>query len=273
MEYERKGSGAIIHVHVKDEVQHIKASQAHRAASLGALVKRFGEYEPAQAKDVKPREPEPVRPDAPRWAEYKQQKDQHRELGNVKQREIETAIATERKALRERQFAERKQVFSGDWRGHGRELNLLRSVLAAKQAAEQAELQDKVKRLRKQYKREQFPSYEQWLEQQGMAIEAQAWRYQSRENAAVGTEQTPAKPVDIRAMSHVIDGDVVKYQRDNDTKFIDYGKKVVFNKLDEDSVLAGLQLAQQKWQRGFVVTGNDAYLQQCARLAGTTSSI
>ncbi|WP_312283852.1 TraI/MobA(P) family conjugative relaxase [Candidatus Igneacidithiobacillus taiwanensis] len=268
MQYDPKGGGAVIHVQIGDEQQTIKASQASRQASLGNLEKRFGKFQPpAKEPGIKVREPEPLRPDAPQWSEYRKAKDEHYRAYKERKAILQQQIAKARQELRETQKRERREVFSGKWRGHGAELNLLRSVVAAKQAAQRAELEDWVKQQRKQHGIDPFPTYEKWLEQQGLVLEAHAWRYQERENVAVGKEHTPAIPRDIRAMTPVIDGDVVRYKKDNDLKFTDYGQKIVFDKTDRDSVLAGLQLSQQKWPGGFIVTGSDEYLQQCAKLA------
>ncbi len=268
MSYEPKGGGAVIHIRIGNEQQTIKASTASRQASLATLEKRFGKFEPAHnATTPKPREPEPLRPDAPKWIEYRKARDEHYRNYKQQKAELEQQIAKERQELRDKQKREREQIFSGNWRGHGKQLNVLRSVIAARQAAERAELQEKIQRRRKAIRIERFPDYEKWLENNGLVTEASRWRYQDRENAAIGSEPTPATPRDIRSMAYVVTDDAVLYQRGGDTKFADYGQKIVFSRTDRDSVLAGLQLAQAKWPKGFTVHGSQEYLQQCARLA------
>ena len=76
-------------------------------------------------------------------------------------------IEREKKALYERQREERKKIFTGSWKGRGVALNALRSVLAAKQARERGEIQDRIKTLRKQFSKESlscfFPDFEEWV--------------------------------------------------------------------------------------------------------------
>lgn len=65
--YERKGSGAVLWI---GDVP-VKASSADRGATLAALQKRLGEFQPAAPAEAMPAFPaKPIKATAPRWGEY-----------------------------------------------------------------------------------------------------------------------------------------------------------------------------------------------------------
>lgn len=271
--YEKKGSGALLYV----GDQPIKASTADRNASLAKLEKRFGSYEPATSQlEVREREIEPLRPESAQrgWPDYQKASKEHYERKNAAWSELRQRNETDRKSLTDKQRHERKEVLGRKWRWKGNELNVMRSVMAAKHAAEKAELKDMQGQervaLRKQY--EVFPYYEKWLAQERSAERAQEWRYQR--DRAVGTEgpPQPAMPKDIRAFVHEIHGAEVRYSRKNErtagVSFVDKGPRIsIYDWRSQDSLLAALQLSQAKWGGGFTVTGHDEYKAACVRLA------
>jgi hypothetical protein len=282
MRYERKGSGALLYV----DDQPIKASTADRNASLAKLEKRFGTFQEAAAQiEIKEREIEPLRPEssAKGWDDYAKARREHYERKNAARDELRRVIDSERKQLTERQKQERKEVLGGRWRGKGVELNTMRSVLAAQQAAEKADLQDRHRQAREQVREEfrDFSYYEKWLAEERTPSRAQEWRY-GRDQAA-GMEgpgqgvdegqQQKAASADIRAFAHEIYGGAVYYSRRADlgaggVSFVDSGRRIdIYDWRSSDSLLAALQLSAQKWGQGFTVTGNDEYKAVCVRLA------
>ncbi|MGA9130162.1 MAG: TraI/MobA(P) family conjugative relaxase [Terracidiphilus sp.] len=280
MRYERKGSGALLYI----DDQPIKASTADRNASLAKLEKRFGPFEAAAARlEVKEREIEPLRPESvPKgWGDYAKARREHYEQKNAARDELSQVIDTERKQLAERQKQERKDTLSGRWRGKGAELNTMRSVLAAQQAAEKAELQDRHVQARAQVREQfkEFPYYEKWLAEERNPSRAQEWRYGRDQVAGIegpghdrGQPQK-AVPADIRAFVHEIHGESVYYSRRagqgaGGVSFVDSGPRInIYDWRSQDCLLAALQLSAQKWGGGFTVTGNDEYKAACVRLA------
>ena len=279
MRYEKKGSGALIFV---GEVP-VKASSADRAASLGALQKRLGPYEPPQAiRKVAERAPEPVQEARPMagWNDYAKARKTH----YAEKRETVAALRRkheqERIELARQQKQRRAAELGGSWRGKGVALNALRSVMAFEQAAEKAVLRERQKQERatvsKRYS--PYPDFEQWQRQQHYPERAEQWRY--RESAEPeagqvrGTVTEPARPCDIRAFTAEIHADQVHYTKagraagGGGVSFVDRGQQIdIYDWRDPESLTAALQLSAQKWPQGFVVTGSDEYKEAVVRLA------
>jgi len=270
MRFERKGSGAVLWV--GDVV--VKASTAGRDCSLSALEKRLGDFTPARDL-APPRElaPEPVEPAAKGWKTYIverrvhfEEKTQQRELAREEQRRRWEETL-------ERHREERREVLRGDWRGKRLELNALRSLLAARQAQEKAELRER-HQLDREMQRERFrtwPPFEEWLRERGSPELADEWRFRDRTPARmVGDHEDPARPRDIRAFSAEVRGWEVHYGRADEpgggTSFVDRGREIRIHDLGRESVLAALQLSAQKWGT-FQVFGSDQYKRLCVDLA------
>jgi hypothetical protein len=279
MRYERKGSGAILYVND----QPMKASTADRNAGLSKLEQRFGPYEPARDSiAIKERAAEPVQQKAVslEWGDYQKAWRESNERRNAARNALRQKIEIERKELRERQRHERAGALGlktnrhsrGKWQGRGNELNILRSVLAAKNAAEREQLKDAHSRelsaLRS--KHPAFPTFEMWLAQERNAQKAKDWRYRNDQAAGVEGPPQQATPRDIRSFSYTVIGAEIHYSRGADVgaAFVDKGKRIdIHDWRDRDSLLAALQLSQAKWGAGFVVTGGDEYKAACVRLA------
>ncbi|ASD84767.1 polyprotein (plasmid) [Burkholderia gladioli pv. gladioli] len=174
--YERKGSGAIIWI---GDVP-VKASSADRGATLAALQKRLGEFQPAAPADALPTLPaKPIKATAPRWAEYIAARRAHYQAKNATQIRLREKHELEREGVSERQHVERTDIMAGKWRGKGKELNVLRSVMAADQAAMRLRMQDRQRDERRRFQERfrPFPSYEDWLRSELSPEAADQWRY------------------------------------------------------------------------------------------------
>ncbi len=279
MRYEKKGNGALIFV---GEIP-VKASSADRSASLGALQKRLGPYEPPQARTkVAERVPEPVQEARPMagWNDYAKARKTHyaekREAVEALRRKHEQ----ERIELAQRQKQRRAEELGGSWRGKGVALNAMRSVIAFEQASEKAELRERQKQERvtvsKRYP--PYPDFEQWQQQQRYPERAEQWRYRESAEPETGTVRgpvtEPARPRDIRAFTAEIHADQVHYTKaeraagGGGVSFVDKGQQIdIYDWRDPESLTAALQLSAQKWPQGFVVTGGDEYKDAVVRLA------
>ncbi|MGC9128356.1 MAG: TraI/MobA(P) family conjugative relaxase [Acidithiobacillus sp.] len=279
MRYEKKGSGALIFV---GEVP-VKASSADRSASLGALQKRLGPYEPSQARTkVAERVPEPVQEAQPKagWKEYAKARKTHYEQKRAAVEALRRKHEQERTELARRQKERRAEELGGSWRGKGVALNAMRSVIAFEQAAEKAELRERQKQeraaLNKRYP--PYPDFEQWQRQQRHPELAEQWRYRESAEPEAGTVRgpvaEPVRPRDIRAFTAEIHADQVHYTKveraggGGGVSFVDRGQQIdIYDWRDPESLTAALQLSAQKWPLGFVVTGSDEYKDAVVRLA------
>jgi len=251
MRFERKGSGAVLWI--GDVV--VKASTAGRDCSLSALEKRLGDFAPA--RDLAPAKqlaPEAVEPAAKGWKTYTVERRVHFEE-KTRQRELLREEQGRRwEQMLDRHRDERREGLGGDWRGRRLDLNALRSMLAARQAQEKAELRER-HQLDRERLRERFPTwppFEEWLRQRGSPELADEWRFRDRTPAGiVGDREDPARPRDIRAFTAEVRGWEVHYGRADEpsggTSFVDRGREIRIHDLRRESVLAALQLSAQKW--------------------------
>lgn len=273
MRFERKGSGAVLWV--GDVV--VKASTAGRDCSMAALENRLGDFTPArETVVVRPMPPAPLEPAAKGWSAYIAEKEaryvnrkQERELLREQQRRgWEEMLARHR--------VERHECFEGDWRGRRDALNAARSMLAARQAQEKAELRER-QQAERAVSRERlgpWPPYEKWLRDRGSQELADKWRFRDRAPAMiVGDRPDPARPHDIRAFTAEARGWEVLYRRLDAAarapSFVDRGGEIRIHDLGRDSVLAALQLSAQKWG-SFQIFGSDDYKRLCVDLAATS---
>ncbi|WP_082337838.1 TraI/MobA(P) family conjugative relaxase [Xanthomonas vasicola] len=275
--YERKGSGAVIWI---GDVP-VKASSADRGATLAALEKRLGEFQPAAPAEVLPTPlVKPIKVTAPRWAEYIAARRAHYQAKNAAQIRLREKHELERQGVNERQQAERTDITAGTWRGKGKELNIIRSVLAAEQAAMRLRMQERQRDERRRFQERfrPFPSYEDWLRSELSPEAADQWRYRNH-----GPDEIPARIVgdirvdpvetrrrkDLRDFVAEIHGDRVAYHLAGRVSpaFVDRGDRIdVHDAADEAAILAALQLSAEKWGT-FQVTGSEAYKARCASLA------
>lgn len=272
MRYERVGSGAVLFV---NEVG-VKASRADRAASLSKLERRLGAFAPSAERQVVKRAPEAMGQVAPGWPQYIAGR---RAYGAEKAHAhdaLKQRQEAERKALMVRHQREREDVLQGRWKGRGELRNALESILAARRAGEQAEMRER-QREERTAQRERFPPYpdlEQWLRQQEYPELAEQWRYRASEVQHLrGDFADPAKPRDIRDYAPAVQGQHVLYVKrdparpDAGAAFVDKGSEIdVYAWRERASVLAALQLAEQKWG-SFEVNGRAQFKALCVELA------
>ena len=279
MEYRLRGAGAVLLVGETP----VKPSDVDRKLGLKSLEKRWGAFEPpgpAIEKKAAPA-PEPVHETAKDlgFGAYAKARRLHVASRKEAKDALNRRIERERKALYERQREERKNVFAGSWKGRGAALNALRSVLAAKQARERAEIQDRIKILRKQFSTESpscfFPDFEEWVRKTRGNQAADRYRY-SGKTREIPAEIRPDEPVreknpeprDIRDYLPEVVGREVRYSNaQGKTAFIDSGPKIRVVDPSDASVLAALQLARQKYGKGLVVSGPKEFQDQAIRLA------
>ena len=275
--YERKGSGAVIWI---GDVA-VKASSADRSATLAALQKRLGEFQPAAPADALPiLSAKPIKATAPRWAEYIAARRAHYQAKNATQIRLRGKHELERQGVAERQRVTWTDITAGKWRGNGGGLNALRSVLAAEQAAMRLRMRERQRDERRGFQERfrPFPSYEAWLRSELSPEAADKWRYRDHE-----PDEIPARIVgvirvdpvetrrrkDLRDFVAEIHGDRVAYHLVGrlSPAFVDRGDRIdVHDEADEAAILAALQLSAEKWG-AFQVTGSEAYKARCARLA------
>jgi len=269
MRFEKKGSGALLWV----GEQPVKASAAGRDCSMSALRKRLGEFEPGHAipprRAVPPRPLEPSAPLLPVYLEKRHQHYQERDTGKVRSVENQRE---EWRGLVERHRTERAEIFRGSWRGKGALLNALRSVVAARQAQEKADIRERQKLDRITLRRDKgrFPSYEEWLSRDNRD-RGDEWRHRARRPATIeGTTFEKPIPRDIRAFSAVLDGSKVHYHLTGSRgapAFTDRGKTIdIHDTRRRESVLAALQLSAQKWGT-ISVRGDEKFRRTCVELA------
>ena len=279
MEYRLRGAGAVLLVGEKPT----KPSNVDRKLGLKALEKRWGAFEPP-GPDIEKKEapvPEPVNDTSKAlgFGDYAKARHLHYAGRKEAKDELNRRIEQERKALYERQRQERQQTFAGSWKGRGTELNALRSVLAAQQAGASAELQDRIKELRKEFSTEYspgfFPDFEEWVRKTRGKEAADHYRY-SGKIWEVPAEIRPAEPVrskdpeprDIRDYLPEIFGREVRYNNvQGKTAFVDSGPKISVLDQSDASVLAALQLARHKYGNDLVVTGPEEFREKVIRLA------
>lgn len=289
---EKKGSGAILRF--DGEECALKLSTVSRKCSLKKLEERLGAYREAnqevmaQNQSDKPETAarkeseipaEKVRHDErllTSWERYCAERAAYFEAKGKAIKELKELHKQEFQEMVKRQRAERKKLYSESWRGHGKELNRLRSLYAYAQQKERLALreeqQDDMDDLRSHYLK-RFPSYKRWLADQKTEELFTAYRYPGQSLLTPeqsGVTPRPHRP-DLRDYSARNGaGSSVLYFRTGalTADFSDMGKRITLNQsnLDEVSVAAAMQLANQKWG-ATQITGDDAYKELCVSVA------
>ena len=259
MRYERKGSGAIVWVG-----EHpVKASKVARGASLSALTKRLGPFQPAtveQAANANRRageRPEPPHKD-PIVAEYRAARAQWYQERREQRADLRTRHGAEYRALVTRHRGERGELAGAHLRGDAALIG--RSLLAQRHAAERAALRER-QRKERQRLAGHFPQIDEWRRQQGQ----QKGRYR---DSLHGDDDT-VQPRDIRAFTAEVRGSAVAYHRgDHRAVFSDVGRRVqVHDRQDSDGLTGALQLASAKWGGKVQIQGSGEFRERAARLA------
>lgn len=273
--YERKGSGALL----RFDGHVVKASSAHRDASLGSMEKRLGAFEPAvSAGPPGPTRPtraaEPLAAVPGAWDAYITAREAHYKAKAEALAEQRNRQDRERKALLQDQRERRGEVLDGIRDNTRRQA--FRSVVASEHAKERAELRDRFKTERKALREVHppFPPLEEWVRQRDPSA-ADRWRYRASEAGRLeGDRFVKPVPQDIRAFVAEIRAADVYYHRQREASaaaspaaFVDRGRSIHVQEVhDRTTVLASLQLAAQKWGR-FKVHGDDTYKRLAVQLA------
>lgn len=261
----------------------VKLSDINRAFSKSKLEKVLGNFEPIAAQGgrrvvVKSADIsiDSVREDyAPdrRYAEYQQAKF---EYNNGRQAQVKSFRARqehERSELIKKAKLERVDL-AKDYKyvkfnkpEISVTFNAFKSVLAARQAQEKAELQAKQKAAREQFFRElpYFPRWQDWL----TGVDVEPLRQQECDFMyIIGDSGNLALPLDIRAFKYEVVGDAVYYRNQKyDPAFIDKGKRIDVNSWrDEATRRASIQLSVTKWNM-FNINGSDEYKEAMIKTA------
>ena len=270
MRYERKGSGAMIYVPLPGDAgeQPVKASKVSRGASLKALEKRLGAYQPAEIAVAHGRhsDPEPIRRN-PAVAEYAAARSAHYSERHEQRATLRDHHAAEYRDLMTRQRAEREQLAAA----HPPHPIMMasRSVLAAKHAREKVDLRDTQRKARQRLAG-RFPTLDEWLRDKGRIDDLAQIRGRYH-GSILGTKKLDelAQPRDIRAFRAEVRGSTVDYHRgDRRAVFTDVGRRIEIHDVrDQDGLTAALQLAAQKWPRGVTLTGSAEFRERAARQA------
>jgi hypothetical protein len=268
--YERKGSGGLIYVALAGSAgeRPVKASKVSRAASLKALEKRLGAFQPAQIAVAHRRQPgpEPIRRN-PAVAEYAAARSAHYSERHEERATLRDHHAAEYRDLMTRQRAEREQLAAA----HPPHPIMIasRSVLAAKHAREKVDLRDTQRKARQRLAG-RFPTLDEWLQSNGRTDDLAQIRGKYR-GAILGAEDQNERtqPRDIRAFLADVRGCAVDYHRgDHRAVFTDVGRRIeIHDARDHGGLTAALQLAAQKWPQGIALSGSAEFREKAARQA------
>lgn len=271
MQYERKGSGALV---IIDNVA-VKASSVDRKAALGQLEKRLGPYQPAQDQGVRldtgrsatPGTGQPMKQNQPGWKEYQVVREDLRTAKTAARAALVKQQAVERAALFSKQKAARAERLKGNWQGKGDLRNAMQSVLATQHAAAKAELSEKQKagraELQAQYK--PLPQYRQWKEQPQIVAE----KVRPLTEQRIERDQLPpALSQTLKALTHREQRGHVTYQLAGRDVFRDEGKAIqVLDLTSPQGIAAALATAQQKYGQTLTLTGSQEFKERAVAVA------
>jgi hypothetical protein len=282
MKYQNKGSGAVIFV---GEIA-VKASQVSRNYALNKLEKRFGVYQSyydiyqENSLDIeKISAPKPLDKvnDNANWKAYIEDRKTYYLDKRQQRQKTNMSHGEQRKAMKERQAAERRALF-GSLKGKGHDRRYIgeqRAVLATRHAYEAVLLKEEQKKRRGEYQKQNptYPTYEQWLRDRGLSSEADGWRHRKNKGffqiePAEGAEPGKPEPVGLPGFRMEISRQGTRFYsgQSAEAAFIDSGRLIRVYRHDGESLLAALQLGQEKWG-GVKLTGSDEYKRRCAELA------
>ena len=263
---------------------NLKLSSVSRKCSFSQLKHRLGTYiSPDENLVVRNRAPirilrEPIVNSINlSWKKYQSERNNYFQAKNSALKKLRELQKQERKKLYFRQKENRSELFSKGWRGHGKEFNQLRSLVAFLQQKERLDLKenqnDELQELKSHFLKI-FPSFRDWLADQNDENLYQLYRYPgqfilSPEQSGIKIEKT--QKIDLRnyRARRGASGSVLYCREGSFTAdFSDMGKRIILNKkkLTEESVAAALQLANQKWG-ATQINGNAEYKELCVKAA------
>lgn len=277
---EKKGSGAILRA--GDTV--MKVSSVSRACSLSKLEKRLGEFQDrGEATSI---QPQPSQAPTRRigadledsWKRYNAERNAYLNAKAEALREKKEAHKKEFATLYQLQRDERQELYAKNlWKTRGREMNQLRSLMAYAQQKDRLTLREKhweeIDDLKARYLK-RFPSYKKWLAAQENEKLYELYRYPGKvllapKQSSVFDRSKP-RSMDLKNYRPRKGGSCVAYCREGTctADFSDMGKRILLNEdtLDKTSVVAALQLANQKWG-ATKITGSDDYKELCVAAA------
>ena len=259
--YERKGSGAVI----RAGGSVMKASRVSRHATLAALERRLGPYEPARGTpSVRDARPSAAEPDL--WDEYWAEHAAHAAQVAEKRRKADEARERELEALRKAYKKERSVVAARSWRRRGDALNLLRATLAhlhRKQCNAARERHRKaLAAISAEHSR--WPSFPAWVARRA----AERGEAPATLVACDARRRGPPMPRRLNGYrARRAERRIDYLDRRDEVAFIDRGHKIdVRHNRDEAAVLAALRLAAAKWET-MRASGSLRFRELCARIA------
>ena len=271
MEYEKKGSGALIFVGGVP----VKASDVGSPYTLSKMQKRLGEYQPPRTGlKIAQAQKEPLDRIAKDlgWHDYKIARESNKAGRKIKKEALDSTIRSERQDLFLRHQKDRQEIFK-KWTAGRDLLNAMRSTVALKHAQEKAEMIDRQKILRKRFQTENpsmFPSFENWLQVTKGKEAAELYRkaYVAEVHGPIDSIHAPVKN-DIRNYDPVVIRKEVQYKNrsNGQTDFVDVGAKIKFLNRSDDAVLAGLQLCQQRFGKNLTLYGSEDFKKQAVKIA------
>ncbi len=275
-----RGNGAVL----QSSGTNLKLSSVSRKCSFTQLKHRLGTY-------ISPDENLVVRNLAPirilrepivnsinlSWKKYQSERNNYFQTKNAAIKKLRELQKEERQKLYFRQKENRSDLFSKGWRGHWKEFNQLKSILAFVQQKERLDLResqnDELQELKSHFLKI-FPSFRDWLANQNDENLYRLYRYPgqfilSPEQSGIKIDKT--QKIDLRNYKarRGASGSVLYCREGSFTAdFSDMGKRIILNKkkLTEESVAAALQLANQKWG-ATQINGNAEYKELCIKAA------
>jgi len=212
------------------------------------------------------------------WERYNAERTAYLDEKSKVLRELRKAQKEEIKELRQDYRELYTVMFTTDWKGRGEKLKFALSFIAYifrnKYTEMKEEHKEELDDLKSHYLR-RFPSYKQWLEAQTSEDLLNVYRYPGHiilTPGQSGVIRTPAiEDLDLRDYNvRQGAGNSVLYCRGKarTADFSDMGRRIVLDKkkLDETSVTAALQLANQKWG-ATRIDGSDEYKELCVSVA------
>ena len=276
---QKKGAGLVLFV---GEVP-VKLSSVSQQLSLKKLEKRLGDYEAPKENVSPPKkiDEQPLIKEMPSIDEYLEKRKEYYEAKHKALAELKENYKEEWLELRERQKKERQEDYKSrpSWKGHGAELNWLRTKRAVLQLEEKELFKKKKKKQREEIQKmfnSRFPSYKQWLIDGGRIEDAYIWRYRATVSAFIAganNEESELYANSILSKYSVKQeewhGKLASVFRNKADKicFVDRGKKISIERFDdEENIACALKLAQQKWGK-VKIHGSDDYIEKCIDLA------
>lgn len=280
---ERKGSGAVLVWRGKgDELNAVKLSTVDRGCSFKKLEARLGAFQERTATAVQQKGTTNAQNSVILEKTKEQYEAEKKAYLIAKRKAVADIKAIHRETTRKFSALQRRErsefwaaLKSEDWKGKGQNLNLNRSLLAYFQKIERLRLRERLQKELDEVKAhylQRFPSYKRWLADQRTEL-FMLYRYPGQNILTPeqsGVAQTVQRPLDLRDYSARQAGYSVLYCRGNAfvADFKDTGRTIILDrkKLDETSVAAALQLANQKWG-ATQINGSDEYKELCIAAA------